>query len=139
MLKLMEESGSLEELLAVQNQLMEVQYQIESYTGQMKVLTNRIDYATVRINLEEVEVYTPVQPTFGEEIADAFADMLRGVKNGAEGLVLAAVYLIPLWVIGGVVTVIVVVLVKRRKKKAPKMVPPYYPPVQPQNENTPKE
>ena len=139
LLKLMEESGSLEELLAVQNQLMEVQYQIESYTGQMKVLTNRIDYATVRINLEEVEVYTPVQPTFGEEIAEAFTDMLRGVKNGAEGLVLAVIYLIPLWVIGGVVTVIVVVLVKRRKKKAPKMVPPYYPPVQPPQGNPPKE
>ncbi len=119
--ELMEESGSLEELLAVQDKLMEVQYQIESYTGQMKVLTNRIDYATVHVYLEEVEVYTPVEPSFGEEIMDAFHDMLRGVKNGAEGLVLAVIYLIPLWIIAGVIIIITVVLVKRRKRKLKKM------------------
>ena len=130
LLKLMEESGSLEELLAVQDKLMEVQYQIESYTGQMKVLTNRIDYATVHVFLEEVEVYTPVEPNFGEEILDAFSDMLRGVKNGAEGLVLAVIYLIPLWIIAAVVVVITVVLVKRRKRKMAKKTQQYYQAVQ---------
>ena len=130
LLKLMEESGSLEELLAVQDKLMEVQYQIESYTGQMKVLTNRIDYATVHVFLEEVEVYTPVEPSFGEEILDAFSDMLRGVKNGAEGLVLAVIYLIPLWIIAAVIVVITVVLVKRRKRKMAKKTQQYYQAVQ---------
>ena len=126
LLKLMEESGSLEELLAVQDKLMEVQYQIESYTGQMKVLTNRIDYATVRVYLEEVEVYTPVKPSFGEEIMDAFEDMLRGVKNGAEDLVLAVIYLIPLWIIAAVIVVVTVILVKRRKRKQAKKAQQYY-------------
>lgn len=139
LLELMEESGSLEDLLAVQNQLMEVQYQIESYTGQMKALSNRIDYATVTVYLEEVEVYTPVEPTFIQRIDNAFTDMLLNVQDGAEGLVLAVIYLIPLWIFAGVVVIVVVVIVKRRKKKQPKPVPPYYPPVPPQSENTPKE
>ena len=77
-----------------------------------------------------------VEQTFGEEVAEAFRDMLRGLKNGGEGLVIAAIYLIPLWIIGGVIAVVVVVLVKRRKRKAPKMVPPYYPPAQPPVDNT---
>lgn len=139
LLKLMEESGSLEELLAVQDKLMEVQYQLDSYTGQMKALTNRIDYATVHVYLEEVEVYTPVEPTFGEEIADAFSDMLRDVKNGAENLVLAVIYLIPLWIIAAVAAVVTVLLVKRHKRKKAEKLQKYYASVQQNNENTPKE
>ncbi|MBQ2667669.1 MAG: DUF4349 domain-containing protein [Clostridia bacterium] len=133
LLKLMEESGSLEELLNVQDKLTEVQYQIESYTGQMNVLTDRIDYATVRVYLEEVDTYTPVEPTFGEEIADAFSSMGRNVKETVEFLILAVIYLIPLWIIGGIAAVVIVIFVKRNKKKHPKPpVPPvYYPPEEP--------
>ena len=138
LLELMEESGSLEELLAVQDKLMEVQYQIESYTGQMKVLTNRIDYATVQIYLEEVEVYTPVEPSFGEEIVDTFSEMLRDVKNGAEDILLAVIYLIPLWIIAAAAAAVIVLLVKRSKRKKAKKLQEYYA-AQSVNENTPKE
>lgn len=133
LLELMKESGSLEELLAVQDKLMEVQYQIESYTGQMNVLTDRIDYATVRVYLEEVETYTPVEPTFGERIGEAFRGMGENVQSTAEFLVLAVIYLIPLWIIGAIAAVVIVILVKRNKKKHPKPpVPPvYYPPEEP--------
>ena len=133
LLGLMEESGSLEELLAVQDKLMEVQYQIESYTGQMKALSNRIDYATVHVYLEEVETYTPVEPTFGEEIGNAFRGMGENVKNTAEFLVLAVIYLIPLWVVGGIAGLVILFFVKRGKKKAAKQpVPPVYcPPAEP--------
>jgi hypothetical protein len=133
LLQLMEESGSLEELLAVQDKLMEVQYQIESYTGQMKALSNRIDYATVHVYLEEVETYTPVEPTFGEEIGNAFRGMGENVKNTAEFLVLAVIYLIPLWVVGGIAGLVILFFVKRSKKKAVKQpAPPVYcPPAEP--------
>lgn len=138
LLELMEESGSLEDLIAVQDKLMEVQYQIESYTSQLKVLADRVDYATVHIWLEEVETYTPVEPTFGERIVDAFQNMWINVQDTAEFLVIAVIYLIPLWIIGGVAAAVIVVLVKRQKRKAPKTAQlPYYPPVQP--DDTPKE
>lgn len=139
LLELMESSGSLEELLAVQDKLMEVQYEIESYTQQLKSLTGRIDYATVYIYLEEVDTYTPVEPTFGERISDAFTNMLIGVKEGAQFLVIAVIYLIPLWIIGGIAAVILVILVKRHKRKTPPAVPYYPQAVQPEKEEAPKE
>ena len=139
LLKLMEESGSLEELLAVQDKLMEVQYQLDSYTGQMKALTDRIDYATVNVCLEEVEVYTPIEPSFGEKIADTFREMLRDVKNGLEELVLVIIYLIPLWIVAAAAAGITVLLVKRHKRKKAKKLQQYYASVQPNSENSPKE
>ncbi|MGN0478933.1 MAG: DUF4349 domain-containing protein, partial [Hominenteromicrobium sp.] len=119
LLELMENSGSLEELLAVQDKLSEVQYQIENYTGQMKALENRIDYSTVEIYLEEVETYTPVEPSFGERAAEAFRNMLNGIKNGAQGFVLLMIYVSPLILVAAVTLVVVLIIVKRRKRRGP--------------------
>lgn len=138
LLELMEESGSLEELLAVQDKLMEVQYEIESYTQQLKTLSDRIDYATVQIYLEEVETYTPVEPTFGEQIGEAFTNMLIGVREGVQFIVLAVIYLIPLWVVAGIALAVILIIVKRRKRRAPPAA--YYTPTQPaQPEEFPKK
>ena len=52
LLALLEESGSLEELLAVQEKLTAVQYEIERYTGEMKALENSIEYAAVSVYVE---------------------------------------------------------------------------------------
>ena len=131
LLELMENSGSLEELLAVQEKLSDVQYQIDSYTGQMKALENRIDYTTVTVCLDEVETYTPIEPSFGERAGQAFQNMLRGIADGAQGFVIVLIYALPLIVIAAVALVIVLIAVKRKKRRMP-AVPPV-PPVPPQN------
>ncbi len=128
LLALMEESGSLQELLAVQEKLMEVQYEIESYTGQMKALENSIDYATITVYLEEVRTYTPVEPTFGDRAAQAFTNMLNGIVDGAQGFVILLIYALPVLVIGAVAAVVIVVCVRRSKRRRR----PPYPPVPPQ-------
>lgn len=131
LLEMMESSGSLEELLAVQEKLSDVQYRIESYTGQMKSLENRIDYCTVDIYLEEVETYTPIEPTFGERAGEAFHNMLNGIADGAQNFVLLLIYASPLLVIAAAILLVVLIVVKRRKRRAPPAMP--VPPVSPQN------
>lgn len=123
LLELMENSGSLEELLAVQDKLSEVQYQIENYTGQMKALENRIDYSTVEIDLEEVETYTPIEPGFGERAAEAFRNMVNSVKNGAQGFVLLLIYVSPLILVAAVALIVVLIVVKRKKRRTPPQMP----------------
>lgn len=129
LLALMEESGSLEDLLAVQEKLMEVQYEIESYTGQMKALENSIDYATITVYLEEVQTYTPVEPTFGDRVAQAFTNMLHGIVDGAQGFVILLIYALPVLFLGAVATVIIVVCTRRSRRKHRTL----YPPVPPQD------
>lgn len=136
--ELMKNSGSLEELLAVQEELMQVQYEIENYTGQLKALSEQIDYATVHVWLDEVEILTPVEPSFTDRMKDAFVNMLVGVKDGAEFFVIALISLLPLLVVLGVILLIILISVKRRKRKAPS-VPQYYPPTQPQEQGKHKQ
>lgn len=127
LLALMEESGSLEELLAVQEKLTEVQYEIERYTGQQKALENSIDYASVFVYVQEVEAYTPAEPDFGARVAAAFSGMLQGVVDGAQGFVIALIYALPFLAVGGAATVVIVLCVRRRRRNRPPVQPPVPP------------
>ena len=126
LLQLMENSGSLEELLAVQDKLSEVQYQIESYTAKMKSLENSIAYSTVVIDLEEVETYTPVEPSFGERAAEAFRNLINGIADGAQNFVLLLIYMSPLLLVAVITLVVVLVITKRKKRRTPSA--PQFPP-----------
>lgn len=127
LLALMEESGSLEELLAVQEKLTEVQYEIERYTGKQKALENSIDYASVFVYVQEVEAYTPAEPDFGARVAAAFSGMLQGVVDGAQGFVIALIYALPFLAVGGAATVVIVLCVRRRRRNRPPVQPPVPP------------
>jgi len=77
LMAMMEETGDLESLIALEARLAEVTYEIESYQRQKNNWDRRIAYSTIDIDLREVSVYTPTVPvtrTFGEKLADAFAD-----------------------------------------------------------------
>lgn len=120
LLEMMKSSGSLEELLAVQDKLTEVQYQIESYTAQMKSLQSRVSYSTVYITLVEVETYTPVDESFGTRASKAFEDMLSGLESGAQGFVILLIYVSPLLLVAAVALTVILVVLKIKKRKMPK-------------------
>lgn len=126
LLAMLEESGDLDSLIQLEARLSEVRYEIESIERNLRNLDQKLAYSTVSLELREVQVYTPtatVQRTYGEKLADAFADgwnyFVRGLQrftiNLAEGL--------PSLVLFAIVVVVVVLVVrktikKRRAKKA---------------------
>ncbi len=118
LLALLEESGTLEELIALQDRLSDVQYQIESYTAQLEALDDRIDYATVRVWIEEVRRYTPIEPSFGEQIGEAFRDMVESIGDGAEDFVLWLIRALPALVILAVIALLIIWIVKRSVRKS---------------------
>ena len=72
LLELQQKAESLEDLLAIENQLTQVQYELESYTGQKRVLDDQIDLSTVTVSVYEVKVMTPASNNFGTRITTAF-------------------------------------------------------------------
>lgn len=133
LLALLEESGTLEELIALQDRLSDVQYQIESYTAQLEALDDRIDYATVRVWIEEVRRYTPIEPNFGERVGEAFRDMVESIGDGAEGFVLWLIRALPSLVILAVIVLLIVWIVKRSVRRSRARRAPYTPPAPPES------
>ena len=107
LLAMLEKTSDLDSLITLESRLSEVRYEIESIERNLRNLDQKLSFSTVTLDIREVEVYTPtvtVQRTFGEKLADAFADgwsyfvrrlqrFILWVAESLPGLILWAVIL----------------------------------------------
>lgn len=126
LLSLMEQAETMEDLLTIEERLTEVRYELQSIESQLRTYDNQVDYSTVYLNIDEVEVYTPVEETetAWDRIRDGFVESLTSIGNGfVEFGIWLVVHLPYLLFIAAIIFVIIFVikkLVKRAKKKAAK-------------------
>lgn len=95
LMTLAEQSGTLEELLAIEEKLMEVRYNIESYTGQQRVYDSLLDYSSVNVYLDEVAILTPAVNNFGNRVGVAFKGSWSGFVNGLQDFIIGLIYALP--------------------------------------------
>ena len=132
-LALLEKAESVEDIVYLTERLTEVRYSIESLERQLRVYDNQVDYATVSLNVKEVEVLTPQvveEKTPGEEIAEGFKasleDVINSLKHFGMNLIINLPYIIRALIILGIIygvirgaiAIIVKVVKKKRAKKA---------------------
>lgn len=120
LLAMMEESGDLESLIALEQRLSEVTYEIESYQRDLNNWDRRVAFSTVSIDLWEVSVYTPTVPvtrTFGEKLSDAFSDGWKSFVRGVQNLVLVLAELLPNLVLLAVIVLAVIFIVRAIRKR----------------------
>lgn len=122
LLELMEMAENMSDLLEIEARLTDVRYELERYTTQLKGYDNKVDYATIYLDIEEVQEYTPVEEeTLWERISGGFLSSLKGLGNGIleffVWLIVSSPYLV---VFGGIAVVIVIVIKRSNKRKAAK-------------------
>lgn len=127
LLALLEQSGSLEDMLKIEERLADVRYQIEDLTSTLKTYDNMVSYCTIDMTLEEVSNVTVRTDTFGSRFVEAFKGSMRSVWAFLQNAAIAVVYLLPYLVLAFVIFLIVRAIVRRNRKKHPKQ-PAYYPP-----------
>lgn len=124
LLELMEDARTMSDLLEIESRLTEVRYELENMASRLKTLDNQIDYATIYLNISEVQEYTPVaEKTTWQRIAEGFVDSLEGIWEGAVELFVWVLANSPYLVIFGGIGFGFVTLLRKRKirvKKAPR-------------------
>lgn len=91
LLALMQKSGSLTDVIALEKALADVNYQIEQLTGTLREYDSLINFSTVSIQLNEVIEPTETEKTpvtLGEKIARQFQNSMRGLGNFGEALLI---------------------------------------------------
>ena len=118
LLSMMEQAESIEDIIAINEQLTDVRYQIESMESQLRSYDNRVDYSTVYLYIDEVEVYTPVEEeTVWERISTGFVDSLKNIGEGLKEAAIWFVIHIPYLVIWAIVIAVIVLILKKIKKR----------------------
>ena len=126
LLELLAKAETMEDLLEIEARLTDVRYELENYASQLRLYDNQVDYATIYLNIDEVQEYTPVEePTFLERIQNTFSDALEGLGDGIVNITVFLVGNSPYLLTFGLLAFVVVKLAKGRgkilqKKKAKK-------------------
>lgn len=128
LLELMSQAETMSDLLEIEARLTDVRYELESVTSQLRLYDNQIDYATIYLDIEEVQEYTPVEePTFWERVRDGFRSSLKGLGESILDLLVFLIVILPYLVVYGGIILVIVLLVrhirKRRREKHSKDQP----------------
>ena len=95
----------MEDIITLENALADVQYEIDMHTAELRRYDSLINYATFRINLEEVVKITQEpgpEDSFGVKLAASLKEGAAGFGDGLQALVLwIARNLIALVIVGG--------------------------------------
>lgn len=134
LLELLKKAESVEDITYLTQRLTEVRYRIESMESTLRTYDNLVDYATLNIHINEVEVLTPTevdQPkTLADRIGEGFTKNLLDVGNGilefGVGIIISLPYLLLVLAIIGlfvlairlIVVIIKKAVAKKRKNKA---------------------
>lgn len=125
LLALLENAENLTDILEIEGRLTEVRYELEYMESQLRTYDNLVEYATVHLNISEVQDLTDVEEKgFWEEIGEGFTDSIEGVweflKDAFSFIIIAFPYLLLIAAIIGINVLIIVLIVRGCKKRARK-------------------
>ena len=98
LLEMMELAETVEDVITIEDRLTELRYQIESLQSRLNNWDRRVSYSTIALSVKEVREYTPeekVNPTFGEELAQALKDGLENAGQFLKDLLVLLVEALP--------------------------------------------
>lgn len=118
LLQLMERAETIDELITIESRLSDLRYQIQSMESQLRTYDNKVDYSTINLYINEVEVFTPVEEeSTWERISSGFVDNIKSIKDGFVEFFIWFTVSVPYLLIWAVIIVVAVIIVRRIIKK----------------------
>ena len=114
LLELMSKAENMSDLLKIEARLTEVRYELEKTTSQLRTLQNQVDYATVRLYITQVTVFTEVEPqTVWQRIGTGFSSNLKEIGKDLVNFFVWAVTYSPQLVLLAATVAVITLLTKR--------------------------
>ncbi len=118
---LMNTTGELADLLAVENEIANTQYQIDSFESSLRGMDSRIDYTNVQVYLQEETAKDAASTkalTLGERIIQGLKATWQAIGEFAQDLAVFLVMVLPVLIPLALVLFIVLKVRKHRKGTA---------------------
>ena len=115
LLELLDRAETLEEIIILEDKLTDVRYRIESMESQLRSYDNKVDYSTIYLYIQEVEVYTEpevIPETYGQRLAKSFTESVKNVFEGLKDFLVGFVGAVPGLVIFAIVCFIIFLIAR---------------------------
>lgn len=121
LLELMAKAETMADLLEIEARLTDVRYELERTTSQLRTYDNQINYATIHLDISEVQEYTPVEdPTLWERISGGFKDSLENLGESLQDLLVFLVIASPFLLVYGGIGLLIFLIIRSVRKKSPR-------------------
>ena len=121
LLEFMEQAETMADLLEIERRLTDVHYELENVNSRLRTYDNKVNYATIRLNIQEVREYTPVEePSFPERVTTGFVASLHGVWEGLVDFTVLLIVASPYLVVWGIIILVIVLIVRACRKRGGK-------------------
>lgn len=124
LLEIMSKAETVEDLIDLESRLSQIRYEKENLTAQLKNWDNQVDYSSVSVTLNEVQVLTPEppaeEPTYGQELKEGFIGSVKFMGRACKALLKLFVEAIPVLLPIGVIVLAVILICVRSKKRKEK-------------------
>ena len=125
LLELLAMAETLEDVLTLEEKLTDVRTQLETARARLRVYDNLVDYGTIHLSIEEVEVYTEEveeepEKTVWQRMGDGFNTSAKLLGTILTELLIFLVALLPLLLPLAVIAGVVLLILWLRKRKLKK-------------------
>jgi len=120
LLMLLEKAETMEDIISLESALGDVEYEIERYSSTLNRYDGLVNFATFRINVNEVvrvEEKTGQADSLGDRMGAAFQSGIEDFKDSAEDFMVWISYNIFALAGMAIVVVVAVVLIRKAKRK----------------------
>lgn len=118
LLRLLDEAGSLTDLLSVQEHLTDVNYRLDSLESRIRRLDDQIDLSTVRLTISETEEYKEEPPLgFWAKVWFDLKSNILGIGRGARDLFGWFLSSLPALLLIAAAAVAAVLVIRRARKR----------------------
>ena len=94
-----ERTGKLSDVIEIERELSRVREEVERMQGRLRVLADQSELATITVRVrEEIEYVPPQAPTLPTRLASTWASSVGALGRTGEGILLAAVAVLPWFV-----------------------------------------
>ena len=118
MLKIMDRSGKVAEILSVENEISSVRQQIEQLDSQLKSMQQRVAYSAISVSLQNEASSPTVEPSDAARLGESWKAALRAVKGIALTLVAGLLWIvafIPYLLAAGLISAVVITRYRGRR------------------------
>ncbi len=118
-LELLNRADSLENILTLEEELTRIRTEIEKLTTELQQYERLVDYATIKVTLQQVEAYTEkTEASFWKRVGETLRNSFSVACGIVQELVLVFIWILPyLTAVALLVAVLLLYQKKRRKKK----------------------
>lgn len=115
--KIMDRSGSVDEILGVENQLSQVREQIQTLESEMQTMGAQVTYSTLDVTLQTEAATVPVEASPASQLAQAWQNAVHALVGATVAFVSVAL-LIGVFVPYAAIVLAIAALVFRRRVRA---------------------